>query len=318
MFFTKEVRSHGERPYGRKEYLAPTDDENTDLGVLDTKNRTGRFMALALQESLLPEILVLKCKIQGVPLHCTSTMISLRIDDQMLPMIPFYGTQILERNQRGHSQHSVHEAVNLVFTGNGYCYFDGKERPLEQGDFKLNVAAQDPLLTKPFKVQTAGHLIQRQTRLPSGEWSVTPPRGGQSLIKTLPLMAYGGYVKPGLSLDQVTQIFGSLEKSDMGKGYKLRLRSQKELEVLRVSIPHGGVIQETAYAFNESFLADEKLSLVGLIDAGKACVEIIIDGGKPSVERFTYQSFKYVQEDPSTDTLDLYFKSQKIHEHDGR
>ncbi len=313
MFFTKEVRCHGERPYGRKDFIASTDDENTDLGVLETKNRPGKQTIKHLQESLLPDVLILKCAIQGVPLQQKTTLMGLHSEGRALPMIPFYGEQILEKKQRGHSYYSVHEAVNLVFTGKGYCFLDGKERILEHADFKLSVTPQNILLTKHFKVQRGNHLVQRQRRLPNGDWSVTLPRGGASLLKTLPLMAYGGYVKPGVPLDRITQIFGTLEKAETGKGYKLHLRSQKDLEEMNVLIPQGGWIQETSYVFNEPFLGDEKLSLTGLIDAGKARIELFFGEEEKSPERYSYESFKYVQQDPATGTVDLYFKAQESH-----
>ncbi|MBA4749563.1 MAG: hypothetical protein H2057_02970 [Alphaproteobacteria bacterium] len=310
MFFTKEVRSQGERPYGRKDFIASTDDENTDLGVLETKNRQGKQIVQHLQESLLPDVLILKCKIQGVPLQHKTALMGLHTEGRALPMIPFYGEQILEKKQRGHCHYSVHEAVNLLFTGKGYCSLDGKDRTLEHADFNLSATEKNILLTKQFKVQTGAHLVQRQRRLPNGDWSVTLPRGGASLLKTLPFIAYGGYVKPGAPLDQITQIFGTLEKAEIGKGYKLHLRSQKDLEEMNILIPQGGWIQETAYAFNEIFFGDEKLSLAGLIDVGKARVDLFFGEEERASERYTYESFKYEQQDPATGTVDLYFKAQ--------
>lgn len=307
MFFTKEIRANTPRPYGKGTSVPDTQDEITQLGVLDTSARQGRE-ATFVEHAKYPEQIVLQTRIQGVPLKTPQTRLVLRVNDKTLPSVPFYGDKILEVEQVAYALLGRNEAVELIFTGAGYAKQKGNEITLGEIGV-LDVTKGGVVLRKEFLWQKRDQLHQHHEMQSDEKWRVTPAYGCTSGTDMMPLMAYGGYVKKGIPLERVSQAFGSIERSTKSRSHKLILRTQADLIKEGITPPEGGVFGGTKYVFCDAMSQTQCLSLAGMIEMGLGEIHLRAPGAD-SQESCAYVCWRYAQHDPATGHVDLYFKQK--------
>lgn len=305
MLFTKEIRANAPRPYGKGTLVPDTQDEITQLGVLDTSKRQGRDV-MFVEQTKFPEQIVLQVRIKGVPLDRQQNKLVLRVNEKTLPSVSFYGTKILEPEQVAYSLLGQHRAVELIFTGGGYAKQKGNELTLGEVGV-LDVTKGSVILRKEFLWQKRAHLNQHH-ELQSGEkWRITPAYGCESGTDITPLMAYGGYVKKGIPLENLSQVFGSIERSIKSRTHKLILRTQEDLLKEGITPPEGGIFGNAKYVFCDAVNQDQCLSLAGMIEMGMAQIHLSALGADPQ-NTCPYICWRYAQNDPATGYVDLYFK----------
>jgi hypothetical protein len=305
MFFTKEIRANVPRPYGKGSLVPDTHDDITQLGVLDTSTRPGKDVTVA-DGLTQPDQIILQARIRGVPIENLQTMLVLRVNEKTLPSVAFYGEKILEPEQVLYAKVGQHAAVELVFTGYGYAKQKGNEIGLEAIGV-LDVSKGSVFLRKEFLCQKRAHLKQLHEMQSDEKWRVTPAYGCGEGTDITPLMAYGGYVKKDVPLERISQVFGSVERSTKSRSHKLILRTQIELTKEGITPPVGGVFGGAKYVFCDSMNQNQCLSLVGMIEMGLAQIHLSAFGAD-SQNACNYVCWRYVQNDPATGCVDLYFR----------
>lgn len=304
----------GIRAFASQPFLPPLEDKETldgneDLGILDTTRRSGKTNLLSFVGKVLPEQIILTVRLNTIPFDNKITTFQTQIDNDRSEKKYFYSKQALYQSQRGHVAYSQYQAIELLFNGQGSYIHDGERRLLSSAPFSLNVEEGQCVLKKTFLFQTQKQLFCRKRFLTIAESLITPPYG-KALINHYPLLAYGGYVKPGHPLTAINQIFAEITLEDTKQLY-LNLYSQRTLSKNTMGPPRPGYMHSTMYHYIDQFRSEDLLSLVGHIQKGKGVISIqslkeseTEDKPEPTL----YQTYRYTQGDPSSGLVDLYFK----------
>ena len=334
MSIEKGIRALSSHPHPPLDTNIETLGGNSDLGFLDTSQRHGKKLILHLQDKSGPEGLTLRARIVPIPRDKKSVSFQISVNGSASPKSNFYGKKALEENQQGHTDYSQFKAVDLLYTGQGTFLRKGESLPLSMADFQISLTsgntflqAEDCLLRKKFLVQNRSHLFQRQTYVDDGQWLVTPPYGN-ARINSYPLIAYGGYIKPGLPLNRISQIFAVPTRRRERDPAKLHLRSQRDLELNRVPPPQPGYLNGVSHHYIDAFQKSDLLSLLGHIETGLSQLCLLLREGDEEenkevnkevskeektyatdgLKKIYYKSYGYTQSDPASGLIDINFK----------
>lgn len=286
-------------------------DGNSDVGCLDTSYRQGKAPIFHFIKNALPERVTLQTRIVSLPWDKTSVMFQQSVNGTLSKPQDFYGKKVLYKVQKDFVQWGQFQAVELVYTGQGSFLMQGERLPLPCQRFASELVPGSCVLRKNFLCQTAPLLVQRQVHLGGHTWLVTPPydrehQGGR--LNSWPLIAYGGYAKPGLPLEHISQTFAVFDRKEPVTSFpKLKIFTQRTLERSGVSPPYPGVLEGHTYTYSDRFQKETLLNLAGLIQTGKSHV-VIGEGEGEDYRQRAYRSYQYTQTDPASHLVDIHFK----------
>lgn len=308
MLLVKEIRQHMVSPYGPKDWEPPECEGASKIGLMDTRGREQTDTIFHLEGGEFPHEVMLRARVTCVPFDDPDTTFSFAIGEKAYSPLSFYGKSVLERDQRGLLYAAQYAQVSLRMTGEGVLYTEGGQRSLGSSSHTA-VAENQCLMTKSFLRQRGGGLFERRTYVSSKNWITTPAYGRGAFHCGVCLMPYGGYMQEGRGIESIDQMFASLEENGKG-GWRLMVRSLQELRTHNIVPPHGGSFRESIYLFLDPLSPQDHLSFAGMIDAGYARVSLVL--GENVAQG--YRSWRYVQSDPGSGFVDVYFKKETENE----
>lgn len=308
MLLVKEIRQHAVSAYGPKDWEPPECEGATKIGFMDTRERQQTDSLFHLDGGEFPHEMMLRARVVSQSFDDPGTSFSFAIGEKSYSPLSFYGKSILERDQRGLLNAAQYAQVSLHMTGAGLLYMEDGQRSLGSSSHTA-VAENQCLMTKNFLRQGGEALFERRTYVSSKNWITTPAYGRGATHCGVCLMPYGGYIQEGRGIESIEQMFASLEENGKG-GWRLMVRSLQELRAHNIVPPHGGSLRESVYIFLDPLSRQDCLSFAGMIDAG--CARVSLSLGEDMTQG--YRSWRYVQSDPGSGFIDVYFKKETENE----
>lgn len=230
-----------------------------------------------------PRELTLDMSWRGIPIDNPRVIAQCIVGGQSLNPCEYY----VSKSDLG--IHSRVKSVALDYTGagsiqtqEGKTYFQGTEI---NNDWSI---ASEPSFIKEFIQQNVEQLVSSRVMNATGDWVITPPKKPELAGEKLgALLGYGAYARPGVTIDQIEQVYGII--SHGGGETILQLWRSTNLMQLGFSIVAGGSYQSRPYVFIEQEPIANHKSLCEAIRSGHFTVRV-----KCGDEVAVYKSCDYV------------------------
>lgn len=263
-------------------YEPPVPELNDEEGVLDISHPS--VCTLVEESQILAETLVLRCALRPIPLQNKAIHVQLIAEGEALDNTNLYEEDSIVYGYEWESSSSCWQGIALDYTGIGRGVKEGESfvfygNTLPFGEIEL----KKPLYLKPFSCEGLNYQ-ERMTSLASGQVL----RSSSGSLDTQILRGYGGYYKPGISLDDIQQVYYSLTSTH--KQTRVRLVNSSALQVQHTPPPFGGQVYDYTIKFIPGLLEEEYLSLPGALAAGYGKLAISSELGTTSFSSFLCES----------------------------
>jgi hypothetical protein len=279
----------------REEGYEPNAPElNEDEGVMDIFHAAN--CTLVEESKMVAETIVLRCNLCPIPLLNRNIHVQLIAEGETLESAPLYDQNSIAYGYNWDQQESCWQGIGLGYAGIGRGVREGTSFDIQGNTLpfgKLEIPS--PLYIKPFAVEQSNYQ-ESLTSLPSGRVLRSPP----GVLDTQVFRGYGGYYKPGITLEEIQQIYYHLTSTH--DRTRVRLMSSDMLSNQHTPPPHGGRAFDYAVKFIP-LLEEEWLSLPGALAKGYAKLSIISDLGTSVFSSYRCEPVSGV---PST--VDIHFR----------
>jgi hypothetical protein len=278
--------------------------QNEREAVLKTSLRKGQDNLKDLVSSLeIPSVVRLRAKMIPEPLETLHARMTLLIN-QREESFNFYDLSRVEEEMET-AKNSLFQSIRFHYEGRGFYERGGRDyqlQGLEDERIQVILASDNLIMAKPFFTQKHP-LIERRSYLREGRWLVTAPFRRDARINLRCLLGYGGYYKPGLSLNSIQPVYALLNYEDDQP--TLLVRTQKQWIKNSIMVTTDTYQEGRCYQFcQEPGQKGDHLTVSAAIKSGKATLKLYNKGWE---EGFTYTSFSYEVIDVEEGLVDVLF-----------
>lgn len=252
---------------------------NHEEGILDI---THSSQCVLLEDSkIVPEILSLRCVVHPMPLLNKTSKVQLVAEGDPLKEALLYDEEVVSHGYEEEIKNSQWSGIAVEYTGSGQGIYQGEKFVFSGKTLPFGkIEETRPLYLKPFCVETQSYQV-RTTTLSAGQVLTSPP----GVLNTRVLRGYGGYYQPGISLEQIQQVYYALT-SDYDRT-RIRLYTSSELQAQHTPPPRGGRQFNNEIMFTPLPREEEYMSLSGALAAGYARLSLKTEIGVVSYSSYS-------------------------------
>lgn len=268
----------------------PFVDLNEEEGVLDIFHPSeGHLMK---ESQMTPEILILRCRLQGFPRKPSEIQVQLTAETENLEKSLLYNESTVSYGYDKEVLSSQWQGVALNYAGVGTAISEGESFPFQETELHgVKLILSSPLYIKPFRIEDKNIAEQHKT-LASGGRMITPP----GVLNKKVLRGYGGYFKEGALLRDIQQIYYALSSSH--NQTRVRLYSSDQLQKEGSPPP----FESPDSVFARPLEAEMSLSFEEVLARGYARLKI-----ENTITSTPYKSFHSMALAGSSALINVYF-----------
>ncbi|EKE09821.1 MAG: hypothetical protein ACD_16C00103G0007 [uncultured bacterium] len=271
-------------------YDTPSIDLNEDEGILDIFHPAEGH--LIKESHVTPEILILRCRLQGVARKPSEIRVQLTAETESLESALLYNESSISYGYDKEVLSSQWQGIALNYAGVGTAISEGESFAFQGIEFHGGrLILTSPLYVKPFRVEDH-HIEEQQKTLESGSLLTTP----SGTINKKVLRGYGGYFKEGVSLRDIQQIYYALTSTH--NQTRMRLYSSDYLRKEGSPPP----FESSDTVFVKPLEIENTLSLDEVLARGYACLKV-----ESSTISASYKSFHCAALTGNSTLINVYF-----------